>query len=430
MVNISDLDDNCLLRIFGLLNPLPDLFNVARTSRRFSDLITYGRKSLLVSASAIEEMRFGRARGMPRRYVFATLEEAIAASRPGDTIALEGGEEHQVSECVIPWPLHLKGRGRRPEDTVLLAGRGSAGLLFKASGKLANLSVKTRRAACVVHHRGRLVLEDCMLECKPEGLDHLFAPLVTLAYSRSPKPPFGSSARQPAVAAQRPFATRLVPAAAPRRSADAESGTLLVSSSKIKGGRGSVAVHTLGTGSLRNVRVITRSADTLYWFEVDSAVNDAALSPSSSPQAEQLHGPQAGGERPQLHPGVLNNSGAAEIMYPATPGGVHTAGACPFEGLVGGATDPQKTCGDEGPVPEAPWVHREVPEGGIGPRTPQDGESHASRALLRSKLWRAWPAGAVAGPPPLPAPPPPAAPPHAGEVDGGPPLSKRLKVEP
>lgn len=44
-----------------------------------------------------------------------------------------------MSECVVPWPLHLKGRGRRPEDTVLVACRGCSALLFMSAPPLTAL---------------------------------------------------------------------------------------------------------------------------------------------------------------------------------------------------------------------------------------------------------------------------------------------------
>ena len=36
--NILDLDDACLLHLFSLLNPLPDLFNAARSCKVMNNL--------------------------------------------------------------------------------------------------------------------------------------------------------------------------------------------------------------------------------------------------------------------------------------------------------------------------------------------------------------------------------------------------------
>jgi hypothetical protein len=51
------------------------------TVQRFAELMTHGRKSLLVSTVALDNVRLGRGTDALRRYIFATLEEAIAASR-------------------------------------------------------------------------------------------------------------------------------------------------------------------------------------------------------------------------------------------------------------------------------------------------------------------------------------------------------------
>ena len=52
----------------------------------------------------------------------------------------------------------------------------------RAPGKLAKVTVRSSRGACVLHRRGRLVIQHCSLELDTAGgLSHLFAPIVTTA---------------------------------------------------------------------------------------------------------------------------------------------------------------------------------------------------------------------------------------------------------
>lgn len=62
--------------------------------------------------------------------------------------------------------------------------------LARASGVLANLSVRSEQGACVTHDAGRLVVDSCLLQSTPApGLEHLFTPLVTNANSPGAPPP-------------------------------------------------------------------------------------------------------------------------------------------------------------------------------------------------------------------------------------------------
>lgn len=54
-------------------------------------------------------------------------------------------------------------------------------LVRRATCKVANLSIRSVVSPCVVHCRGLLTLERCALVCNADGLDHLCAPLVTVA---------------------------------------------------------------------------------------------------------------------------------------------------------------------------------------------------------------------------------------------------------
>ncbi len=69
---------------------------------------------------------------------FRSLQQAVQSARPGDTIWLAPGMEHEVSAVVIPIPLvligggSLSGTGTTPEATVLTVPRGaSCGLDFR-----------------------------------------------------------------------------------------------------------------------------------------------------------------------------------------------------------------------------------------------------------------------------------------------------------
>lgn len=126
------------------------------------------------------------------------------------------------------------------------SGGGLMGVrgLYRASAKMANLTVKARRAACVVHQRGRLLVDACLLHCNAEGLDHLFAPLVTLAHSRSGLP----SGALPPPSCLEPASPPLAAFSPPAHAAqplpgealwgmphdDAQAGALIVLGSKIK----------------------------------------------------------------------------------------------------------------------------------------------------------------------------------------------------
>lgn len=96
----------------------------------------------------------------------------------------------------------------------------------------------------MVHQRGRLLVDACLLDCNAEGLDHLFAPLVTLAHSRSAVPAGGPpppACLEPACLAPAAPLPPPPPAQAPQVDAllgsprdDAQAGALIVLGSKIK----------------------------------------------------------------------------------------------------------------------------------------------------------------------------------------------------
>lgn len=355
------LDDNLLLYIFSHLDPLPDLFNAAASCRRFRDLALDRRSWLYVTQAAVPERgseaprrrRFLQAtpssaslsspqaakaggaadaaaggaepddNGGPRWYrsQFGSLAAALAASRPGDTILLEPGPvPHLVaSTLVVRHPVHVLGGGGEAAECLLVGDRGLEGLFdFRASGRLANLTLRATAGACVAHSRGRLTVQACTLECDARGLPHLAAPLLTRAVSGPTQPatpaahaggkpvppgPLPATPGAPAAAAapppasppesataaaqgklgsKRPLAA-MADAAAP--GADALSappaakrlcgwpgvgaGVLSVVETRIKAQ--GLAVDLRGTGQLAGVRAIYSTGHALVWLEVDSA---------------------------------------------------------------------------------------------------------------------------------------------------------------
>lgn len=267
--HMSDLDDGCLLHILRRLTPLPDLFSIAATCKRFKQLTNDARLSVLVTQHKTQEQRLNIG-----RRVLPTLQDAVHASRAGDTIVLEAGQAHNARDVVIPWPLKLIGSGAAAEDTLLLCPKGpEAALDFRSTGKVANLTIQATLSNCILHRRGRVTVEACKLQCHAGGLEHLFTPLVTLAAADLRKH------KQPRSA---------------RTGIEAGMGVLSVIETKIRGGTGATAVKCGGTGALQSVRVIHLSRDTLFWFDVHAdkpgllggviAPNNTATHPVIPPQ--------------------------------------------------------------------------------------------------------------------------------------------------
>lgn len=113
---------------------------------------------------------------------FSSLQEAVQVARPGDTILLSAGEPHHVSSVVIDKPLCLMGAGAMEDDTLLLCARGAEGALeFHANARVTNLTVRAELGSCLLHKSGRLVVENCALECSEHPLEHLVCPIVSTA---------------------------------------------------------------------------------------------------------------------------------------------------------------------------------------------------------------------------------------------------------
>ncbi len=145
----------------------------------------------------------------------------------------------------------------------------------RATCRVRGLSLASLIGPCVVHRRGHLHVEGCVLACDAAGLDHLCSPLVTLAIS----PPSQSSAggalgSGPVAAAGAQVAvSRVGLAAEGGPSAAAGRGKLLVVSSRLEGG--TRAVRTEGSGALQGVRVVQLAhGATLYFFTVGTPACD------------------------------------------------------------------------------------------------------------------------------------------------------------
>ncbi|KAL4855114.1 F-box protein SKIP5 [Chlorella vulgaris] len=354
---LCDLDDNLLVLCFSHLTPLPDLFSIAASCRRFRDLALDRRTWLYVYGTHAAAPLTTTPSRPPRRHErtpppdrqpsslprtgsamtgeagtdghhhwyrehFSSLAAAVAASRPGDTILLEAGAAPHLlpAPVVIHHPVHILGGGITAEGCLLEGPLGLEALIdFRASGRLANLTLRSTSGACVAHTRGRLTVQGCTLECDARGLPHLVAPLLTRAVSWQ-QPPL-TSAAAPSASSTQPAAPSAGPAATPtaapavaavllagrkrpapcalidagaaaakaggtctaddvpggegvrawRHAAEAAAGAgvLSVVETRVKA-RGS-AVELRGSGRLSQVRAIYSYGHALVWLEVDSA---------------------------------------------------------------------------------------------------------------------------------------------------------------
>lgn len=238
VAHIYDLDNASLQHIFSYLTPLPDLFNVARTCKRFRDAATARKNWLLVEHGAGTSFRIGP-NGREGEYQkrFICLRDAVEHSRPGDTILLAPGAQcHFANGIVINHCLRIMGGGKVPEECVV---RLSSALTFKASGHVSNISIYGDIGGCIAHTSGRLTVEDCILHCNARGLYHLASPIEFLAKESLPCSSSSPVAR------------------------------LLVAATSCAGG--SSAVRISEDGRLLNVRVVYEKSKFLFWFEVTSA---------------------------------------------------------------------------------------------------------------------------------------------------------------
>ncbi|KAF1869809.1 hypothetical protein Lal_00017386 [Lupinus albus] len=261
----NNLDDGTLMHIFSFLPPIPDRFNTALVCHRWNYLACHPRLWLRVDRSV---------RDLSEPGVFPNIETAISASRhvtlmvfvPGDTILIAAGGSHRVSNIQIEKPLCLIGAGEVPDDTTLICSRGSdsafephamrvgftegicvslygnkvCALEFLSTCKLANLTVKAELGCCLLHRRGRLTVDGCILQCETNPLDYLSCPIVSTSSN-----------------------SEVIPSSRKSNKGDG----VFVSQTRIEGG--AKAVLTSGDLVLQRVRVIYARASLLFWFDVE-----------------------------------------------------------------------------------------------------------------------------------------------------------------
>lgn len=230
---INTLDDGCLMHIFSFLSPIPDRYNTALVCHRWRFLACHPRLWLRVDRTIKDLSEPG---------VFSSIDGAVSAAKPGDTILIAAGGVHITSNIQIKKPLCLIGGGELPEETTLLCSRGSdSALEFLSTCKITNLTVKAELGCCLLHRSGRLIIDSCVLQCETDPLDYLSCPIVSTATGPKKLPSSLSST--------------------------ALGDGVSVSRTQIEGG--AKAVLTIGSLVLQRVRVIYGRTSVLFWFEVE-----------------------------------------------------------------------------------------------------------------------------------------------------------------
>lgn len=222
------------MHIFSFLDPIPDRYNSALVCHRWCFLACHPRLWLRVEPSLKCSLEPG---------VFTTIESAVSAARPGDTILITAGGSHLACDIQIKKPICLRGGGEHPDDTILICSRGTESALeFLSTCKVSNLTVKTKLGCCFLHRRGRLTIQGCLLQCEEHPLDYLSCAIVSTATN------FGY------VRSDTTKCHRL--------------DCVTVSETRIEGG-GAKAVKTTGSLALQHVRAIYTGAAVYFWFKVD-----------------------------------------------------------------------------------------------------------------------------------------------------------------
>eukprot|EP00241_Pyramimonas_parkeae_P008189 CAMPEP_0114224582 /NCGR_PEP_ID=MMETSP0058-20121206/187_1 /TAXON_ID=36894 /ORGANISM="Pyramimonas parkeae, CCMP726" /LENGTH=182 /DNA_ID=CAMNT_0001335073 /DNA_START=488 /DNA_END=1036 /DNA_ORIENTATION=- len=163
---------------------------------------------------------------------FASLVDAVAASRPGDTIVLQPGM-HFCSNVSLRWPLQLVGGGSTTKEAVLICpgGKVDAAIECWASCRIAKLSIRAQPLSCCIrHYNGNLLVDSCSLSNERHPLDHLCSPIL-----------MGVSSTE-------------------------KTGKLSVVKTLIEGGSKAIS-HMMKTCEPKNVRVVY-SNRCLFWFDV------------------------------------------------------------------------------------------------------------------------------------------------------------------
>lgn len=233
--SIQSLDDGCLMHIFGFLSPIPDRYNTALVCHRWRFLACHPRLWLRVERP-IKNLR--------EAGVYPSLEAAISAARPGDTILIAADGNHVASNIQIKKPLCLIGAGNVPDDTVLTCSRGSdSAFEFLSTCKVANLTIRAELGCCLLHRGGRLIIEGCVLQCEENPLDYLSFPIMSTASNRADAFPPLLKGQQLQV-----------------------GNSVTVSRTRIEGG--AKAVWTSGNLTLQHVRAIYARTSIFFWFTV------------------------------------------------------------------------------------------------------------------------------------------------------------------
>ncbi|KAL6657116.1 hypothetical protein ACP70R_004896 [Stipagrostis hirtigluma subsp. patula] len=226
---MNSLDDGCLMHIFSFLSPIPDRYNTALVCHRWRFLACHPRLWLRVERPIRDVMEPG---------VYPTLEAAVSAARPGDTIFIAAGGAHVACNIQIKKPICIIGGGELPDDTVLTCSRGSDNALeFLSTCKIANLTIRAELGCCLLHRSGRLTIEECLLQCEQNPLDYLSFPIISTAIEYDS---FSSLKEQ--------------------------GHSVTVVRTRIEGG--AKAVRTNGTLALQRVRAIYSRSSVFFWFEV------------------------------------------------------------------------------------------------------------------------------------------------------------------
>ncbi|CAK9145462.1 unnamed protein product [Ilex paraguariensis] len=208
-----------------------DRYNTALVCHRWCFLACHPRLWLRVDRSVKDLSQPG---------VFPSIETAVSAASPGDTILIAAGGSHVASNIQIKKPLCLIGGGELPDNTTLICSRGSdSALEFLSTCKLSNLTVKAELGCCLLHRSGRLTIDGCILQCESNPLDHLSHAIV-------------STASGPEVL---------------QSSLESCDNRVSVSRTRIEGG--AKAVLTSGTLALQRVRVIYARTSLFFWFDVE-----------------------------------------------------------------------------------------------------------------------------------------------------------------
>ncbi|ESQ45024.1 hypothetical protein EUTSA_v10010628mg [Eutrema salsugineum] len=239
LASLNNLDDGCLMHILSFLSPIPDRYNTALVCHRWRYLACHPRLWLRVD-------RF--VKDLTKPGVYPSIEAAVSAARPGDTILIGAGGNHRVSNIQIKKPLCLIGGGEIPDETTLVCSRGSdSALELLSTCKLANLTVKAELGCCLLHRSGRLTIDGCVLQCETNPLDHLSCPIVSTAGN------------------EEDILSHVEVKEAVVEKIKGHSVSVL--QTRIEGG--AKAVSTSGDLVLQRVRVMYSKAYLYFWFDVD-----------------------------------------------------------------------------------------------------------------------------------------------------------------